>query len=101
MEREFQAFSDVKDLQQNFNEIRIIRNTVMHNKTINLRAIKDIINIDTLKTMQLLGFNYKEAIGVPLTNLCANTIMNIGQKRISIVITTKRQKKMIINHDWI
>ena len=36
MEREFQAFSDVKDLQQNFNEIRIIRNTVMHNKTINL-----------------------------------------------------------------
>lgn len=101
MEREFQAFSDVKDLQQNFNEIRIIRNTVMHNKTINLRAIKDIINVDTLKTMQLLGFNYKEAIGVPLTNLCANTIMNIGQKRISIVITTKRQKKMIINHDWI
>ena len=93
MEREFQAFSDVKDLQQNFNEIRIIRNTVMHNKTINLRAIKDIINVDTLKTMQLLGFNYKEAIGVPLTNLCANTIMNIGQKRISIVITTKRQKK--------
>ena len=101
MEREFQAVSDVKDLQQNFNEIRIIRNTVMHNKTINLRAIKDIINVDTLKTMQLLGFNYKEAIGVPLTNLCANTIMNIGQKRISIVITTKRQKKMIINHDWI
>ena len=93
MEREFQAFSDVKDLQQNFNEIRIIRNTVMHNKTITLRAIKDIINVDTLKTMQLLGFNYKEAIGVPLTNLCANTIMNIGQKRISIVITTKRQKK--------
>ena len=93
MEREFQAFSDVKDLQQNFNEIRIIRNTVMHNKTINLRAIKDIINVDTLKTMQLLGFNYKEAIGVSLTNLCANTIMNIGQKRISIVITTKRQKK--------
>ena len=81
MEREFQAFSDVKDLQQNFNEIRIIRNTVMHNKTINLRAIKDIINVDTLKTMQLLGFNYKEAIGVPLTNLCANTIMNIGQKK--------------------
>ena len=64
MEREFQAFSDVKDLQQNFNEIRIIRNTVMHNKTINLRAIKDIINVDTLKTMQLLGFNYKEAIFV-------------------------------------
>ena len=93
MEREFQAFSDVKDLQQNFNEIRIIRNTVIHNKTINLRAIKDIINVNTLKTMQLLGFNYKEAIGVPLTNLCANTIMNIGQKRISIVITTKRQKK--------
>lgn len=41
---------------------------------------KELISIDTLKTMQLLGFNYKLAIGEPLTNLCANAISNIGTK---------------------
>lgn len=33
-----------------------------------------LLNKDTLKTMQLLGFNYKEAIGIPLTEACANII---------------------------
>ena len=41
---------------------------------------KELISIDTLKTMQLLGFNYKLAIGETLTNLCANAISNIGTK---------------------
>ena len=36
--------------------------------------LKELINMDTLKTMQLLGFNYKAAIGEPLTVLCANAI---------------------------
>ena len=34
----------------------------------------ELLNKDTLKTMQLLGFNYREAIGEPLTEVCANTI---------------------------
>lgn len=42
--------------------------------------IKELISVDTLKTMQLLGFNYKAAIGEPLTQICANTILNIGNK---------------------
>ena len=42
--------------------------------------IKKLISVDTLKTMQLLGFNYKEAIGEPLTKLCANAISNWGSK---------------------
>lgn len=41
---------------------------------------KEIINVDTLKAMQLLGFNYKKAIGEPLTELCAKSISNIGIK---------------------
>jgi superfamily I DNA and/or RNA helicase len=36
--------------------------------------VKELINIDTLKTMQLHGFNYKAAIGEPLTKLCADKI---------------------------
>ena len=42
--------------------------------------IKELISVDTLKTMQLLGFNYKAAIGEPLTQICANAISNIGNK---------------------
>lgn len=39
-----------------------------------LKSIVRLINKDMLKTMQLLGFNYREAIGVPLTNACAEFI---------------------------
>lgn len=33
-----------------------------------------LLNKDTLKTMQLIGFNYKDAIGIPLTEACSNII---------------------------
>ena len=42
-------------------------------------AFKDLVSADTLKTMQLLGFNYKEAIGEPLTKLCADAISAWGK----------------------
>lgn len=35
-----------------------------------------LLNKDTLKTMQLLGFNYKEVIGLPLTEVCSDAIKN-------------------------
>ena len=43
-------------------------------------VFKDLISVDTLKTMQLLGFNYKAAIGEPLTEICANAISSLGNK---------------------
>lgn len=48
--------------------------------TKSLEAFKDLISVDTLKTMQLLGFNYKAAIGEPLTTMCASAISNIGNR---------------------
>lgn len=41
-----------------------------------LEQMKALISIDTLKAVQLLGFNYKAAIGEPLTQLCANAILS-------------------------
>ena len=38
--------------------------------------IKELISVDTLKTMQLLGFNYKAAIGEPLTLMLKNLILS-------------------------
>lgn len=40
---------------------------------------KALISVDTLKAMQLLGFNYKAAIGEPLTQICANAILGLGK----------------------
>lgn len=39
------------------------------------QQLKNLISVDVLKTIQLLGFNYKEAIGEPLTQLCADAIL--------------------------
>lgn len=43
------------------------------------KKIKDLINADTLKSMQLLGFNYKKAIGEPLTELCSSKIASFNK----------------------
>jgi hypothetical protein len=40
----------------------------------NIDILINLVNKDSLKTMQLLGFNYKEAIGQPLTEVCASAI---------------------------
>jgi len=53
----------------------------------NFEQVKELISVDTLKAIQLLGFNYKTAIGEPLTQLCAGFILsksktnNIAQKK--------------------
>lgn len=36
----------------------------------------ELIQVDTLRTMQLLGFNYKQAIGEPLTKIVSQLILN-------------------------
>lgn len=43
--------------------------------------LKELINVDTLKALQLLGFNYKAAIGEPLTQVCAGTVSSLGRKK--------------------
>ena len=55
--------------------------------------LKELINMDTLKTMQLLGFNYKAAIGDPLTNLCANAIRSFANKKVQSTNNASSSKK--------
>ena len=47
---------------------------VTEEQSVSFQQMTVLLNKDTLKTMQLLGFNYREAIGEPLTEVCANTI---------------------------
>lgn len=52
-------------------------------------SIEKILSAETLKILKLLGFNYKEAIGQPLTNLVSQLIQNQTNK----LTTTKSTKK--------
>lgn len=44
----------------------------------NYSMLIDFIQVDTLRTMQLLGFNYKKAIGEPLTKICSDKIYGMS-----------------------
>lgn len=55
----------------------------------NVDILMNLINKDTLKTMQLIGFNYKEAIGQPLTEVCASAI----RKSLGGTVTKKNKSK--------
>ncbi|MDF2984743.1 MAG: hypothetical protein K0R50_253 [Eubacterium sp.] len=45
-----------------------------------ISSIGKIFSAETLKILKLLGFNYKEAIGIPLTNLVSQAIQNQSNK---------------------
>ncbi len=60
---------------------QLISGTNNNQETVDgFEQIKELISVDTLKTMQLLGFNYKSAIGEPLTQICANVINSLARK---------------------
>lgn len=61
----------------------------INEQTKSYEQIKELISVDTLKTMQLLGFNYKAAIGEPLTQICAKAITSFGDKKNSTPIKRK------------
>lgn len=69
---------DIEYLHNTLEEIISIieKYQVLSNEQVQpLHQLVELLNKDTLKTMQLLGFNYKEAIGKPLTEACANAIL--------------------------
>jgi archaellum component FlaC len=54
--------------------------------------VEGLINVGTLKTMQLLGFNYKSAIGEPLTQVCAEAILSLSKAKGSQKAGAKGKK---------
>ena len=68
---------DIKQLHSTVNRVlRVIKEMSPETPVETFEQITELIGVDTLKTMQLIGFNYKEAFGEPLTQLCANTILS-------------------------
>jgi archaellum component FlaC len=70
----------IKNLQGNEGE----ENPQVNEQIQAYEQIKELISVDTLKTMQLLGFNYKYAVGEPLTMFLRNLILSKVQDPDSV-----------------
>lgn len=57
-----------------------------------MEQVKNLISVDTLKTMQLLGFNYKAAIGEPLTQICSRAILSLTERKNTHVSSSGRKR---------
>lgn len=65
---------DIDHLQKTIKHVVELFSTSPTLNSGQVEVLISLVNKDTLKTMQLLGFNYKEAIGQPLTEVCASAI---------------------------
>jgi hypothetical protein len=65
---------DIEHLQKTIKHVVELFSTSPTLNSDQVEMLISLVNKDTLKTMQLLGFNYKEAIGQPLTEVCASAI---------------------------
>lgn len=82
---------DIEHLQNTVsNVLDIVKEVSPSTQIDTFKTLKDLISVDTLKIMQLLGFNYKAAIGEPLTELCAEKIRNLSKKQKN---TQKQQQR--------
>lgn len=92
LERIVISDEDIKHLHTTISNIlNIIKTLSPDNKSIaSFEVLQSLINVDTLKTMQLLGFNYKAAIGEPLTQICSEAIINLGKNKTNL--NTKKNK---------
>ena len=68
---------DIEHLHETISQILSILKEMSPETNVEIFSqFQRLININTLKAMQLLGFNFKAAIGEPLTTLCANAILS-------------------------
>lgn len=75
--------SDIEYITQLFPMLIGISGILNQNEEKNQAAVaflEALLSPQTLKILQLLGFNYKEAIGIPLTTLVAQAIENQTDK---------------------
>ena len=63
---------DIKYITDNL--LPILNKFISDDKKDDFEQIKSLLSVETLTIMQLLGFNYKQAIGEPLTNLLKRVI---------------------------
>lgn len=76
IEHLYNTVSRILEVIKNLQDDNTADNNQVNEQIQTYEQIKELISIDTLKTMQLLGFNYKSAIGEPLTLMLRNFILS-------------------------
>lgn len=71
-EKDFEKIKLRDDLTEE-NKEQLINDLTKNRET--YTQLTELIQVDTLRTMQLLGFNYKKAIGEPLTDIISSSIL--------------------------
>jgi prefoldin subunit 5 len=72
---------DIQSLHSTVDEVlEILKSfSVMDGASLkSFEQLKKMLTANTLRTLQLLGFNYHDAIGEPLTDICRNAILKWG-----------------------
>lgn len=81
---------DIKYITDNV--LPLLENFVPANQKEMVDQIKSVISVETLTIMQLLGFNYKRAIGEPLTALLQKNI----ESKIPVDSATNQKMQLAI-----
>ncbi|MEV7757878.1 hypothetical protein AB0O16_07365 [Microbacterium sp. NPDC089180] len=61
-----------------------------------LDAFKPVLSAETANILQLLGFNFRKAIGEPLTNLTANAIESRVNRSEELQLETLKREQLYI-----
>ena len=73
--------SDIEHLQKTIDRVLNIAKEMSPDTDLrSFELLRSLISVDTLKAMQMLGFDYRAGIGKPLTDTCAAAI----QKKLSV-----------------
>ncbi|MDR0837410.1 MAG: hypothetical protein LBM94_04240 [Propionibacteriaceae bacterium] len=70
--------SDIEHLQNTLHQVLEISRAAGASVPESIDSFKKLLSVDTLRAMQVLGFNYKAAIGDPLTKVCADLILRFS-----------------------
>ena len=84
---------DIEHLNKTISQILTILQEIAPGVNVDTYTkLPGLINVDTLKAMQLLGFNFKAAIGEPLTILCKNAILSNEKNKTSIATGSNNKR---------
>lgn len=65
-------------------------------KLAQLEAMKPLLSVETVNVLQLLGFNFRRAIGEPLTTLCESMILSVTSKSDELEIESARSQRALV-----
>lgn len=62
-----------------------------------LEALKPFLSVETVNVLQLLGFNFRKAIGEPLTALCENLITSRVNRSTELQLEQLKNQQALVS----